>query len=221
MLTSKHFHSLLSGAVLYANLRPEVLSGQLAPSALPPFEREEWRRYVRGGVVVAAKTSDGCTIVGTTPEAGTTSYPLRPELHAAWREFLSTVASGDAGKVPALRQQCLRWEAPKKGAPAFEFNNAALFVFDDAGRPQLAMFKAHEEVMLAMIGAELLAPGAAFTVKACERAGCPRFFIATAKKPRGRPQRYCSHPTCVSSTHRVQALRLRKQQERAKPRRHK
>lgn len=111
------------------------------------------------------------------------------------------------------------------GKPFFlmQSGDALSLKFDDEGRPQGYLHACRPEGLLALVGAELIAPGAAYGVRQCPApldAGslCNRFFKVPLTQVRGKggPPRYCD--PCRQKTAGVRTHRDRRKRKQAKKR---
>jgi hypothetical protein len=126
------------------------------------------------------------------------------QLWEEWRDWLRKFRR--RGKRVAWRQwchkelqpSCMKWG--RGHVELFAQPTEVPFSFDAAGAPQAHLFPKSLQGLLAVVGAELIAPAPPFTVAKCAREGCPNLIVEVRIRHRsdGRPTEYCKLPNGTS-----------------------
>lgn len=133
-------------------------------------------------------------------------------MRRSWRGFLrrlaneklsrkERIAAINKGKWKTLQRWCVDRAMGRWGEPHFFLSSSDTlpFSFDDDGRPQTGYaYAIAPEALLAVVGAELIAPDPALRVKRCIRPGCGNFFMVSTVRGSGA-QKHCREPVCEAA----------------------
>jgi hypothetical protein len=177
MIARQHLKDWLEEALAFANGPQPVVADQ--PELWLPSPEEEV--YQPGAITVG-----GLSLLA--PEAA--------RLWTEWRRWLATLIvlqRKDDLSRERLQRWCLKTAARSHLTRFYHSPDAARFVFDASGAPQMYYGAESVEEIIAMTGAELIAPAPAFGVMKCKRPGCDQLIVKVLQRTSkdGRPPVYC------------------------------
>jgi hypothetical protein len=169
------------------------------------------RGHLKEGLEVALRFANApAPTVGKTISIPYFSFGMPPrEVDAGdrqlWNEWREWLRKFQRGKRATWQQWCHEKLQPwclerGRGHVDFFAEPEVRFSFDVSGAPQAHLFPVSLQGLLAVVGAELIAPAPPFTVAKCKRKECPNLIVKVLIRHRsdGRPTEYCVLPNGTS-----------------------